>query len=75
MLDTAADAGASGLYEAFGYNVAGVIPDYAYKPLGGLTGAKFYWKQPRRPSYLAAESRPPSGVAQPADTTLSAGLT
>ena len=44
-LDTAADEGASGLYEKLGFVLAGTIPDYALKPHGGLTGAMFYWKR------------------------------
>jgi ribosomal protein S18 acetylase RimI-like enzyme len=44
-LDTAADHGASGLYEKLGFVHAGTIPDYASKPHGGLTGAMFYWKR------------------------------
>jgi ribosomal protein S18 acetylase RimI-like enzyme len=45
VLDTASDEGASGLYERVGYQLSGVIPDYAYKPHGGLTGTMFYWKR------------------------------
>jgi ribosomal protein S18 acetylase RimI-like enzyme len=45
VLDTAVEDGASRLYEKLGYNLAGVIPNYAFKPLGGLTGTKLYWKQ------------------------------
>jgi GNAT superfamily N-acetyltransferase len=45
VLDTAADEGASGLYERVGFNLSGVIPDYAYRPHGGLTGTMFYWKR------------------------------
>jgi len=45
VLDTASDEGASGLYERVGYKLSGVIPDYAYKPHGGMTGAMFYWKR------------------------------
>ena len=45
VLDTADDEGAAGLYERVGFKLAGVIPDYAYKPLGGMTGTKFYWKR------------------------------
>ena len=41
-----ADGGASVFYEALGYNFAGVIPDYAFKPHGGLSAARFYWKRP-----------------------------
>jgi ribosomal protein S18 acetylase RimI-like enzyme len=45
VLDTAADGGASALYEAVGFRLAGVIPDYSLKPQGGLTDVKYYWKQ------------------------------
>lgn len=44
-LDTAAEDGAAGLYEALGYEFAGTIPDYAYKPLGGLTATLIYFKR------------------------------
>ncbi|HLY79620.1 MAG TPA: GNAT family N-acetyltransferase [Caulobacteraceae bacterium] len=44
-LDTAAEDGASGLYEALGYQFAGAIPDYAHKPLGGLTATLLYFKR------------------------------
>jgi GNAT superfamily N-acetyltransferase len=45
VLDTAADEGAAGFYEKQGYNLAGVIPDFAYKPHGGLTATRIYWKR------------------------------
>jgi ribosomal protein S18 acetylase RimI-like enzyme len=45
VLDTAADGGASALYEGVGFRLAGVIPDYSLKPQGGLTDVKYYWKQ------------------------------
>ena len=45
VLDTAADEGASGLYERLGFTLAGAIPDYALKPLGGLTATMIYWKR------------------------------
>jgi ribosomal protein S18 acetylase RimI-like enzyme len=45
VLDTAVEDGASGLYESLGFNLTGVIPDYAFKPQGGLTGTKIYWKR------------------------------
>ena len=45
VLDTAVEDGASGLYERLGFNLAGIIPDYALKPHGGLTGTKIYWKK------------------------------
>jgi ribosomal protein S18 acetylase RimI-like enzyme len=44
-LDTAAEEGASGLYEKLGFTLAGTIPDYALKPHGGLTGTMVYWKR------------------------------
>ena len=45
VLDTASEEGASGLYERCGYSLAGEIPDFALKPLGGLTGTNLYWKR------------------------------
>jgi ribosomal protein S18 acetylase RimI-like enzyme len=45
VLDTAVEDGASRLYEALGFNLSGVIPDYALKPHGGLTGTMIYWKR------------------------------
>jgi len=45
VLDTAVDGGASVLYEGLGFTLAGVIPDYAFKPHGGLTGTMIYWKR------------------------------
>ncbi|APW59745.1 GNAT family N-acetyltransferase [Paludisphaera borealis] len=45
VLDTAAEDGASGLYEKLGFVLAGTIPDYALKPHGGLTATKLYWKR------------------------------
>jgi ribosomal protein S18 acetylase RimI-like enzyme len=44
VLDTAAEGGASMLYERLGFTLAGVIPDYALKPHGGLSGTMIYWK-------------------------------
>jgi ribosomal protein S18 acetylase RimI-like enzyme len=44
-LDTATEGGAAGLYEEAGFTLAGVIPDYALKPHGGLTGTALYWKR------------------------------
>jgi ribosomal protein S18 acetylase RimI-like enzyme len=44
-LDTAEEDGAAGLYETLGYEFAGAIPDYAYKPLGGLTATRLYFKR------------------------------
>jgi ribosomal protein S18 acetylase RimI-like enzyme len=45
VLDTATDDGASRLYERVGYTLAGIVPDYALKPHGGLTGTMVYWKR------------------------------
>src|SRR5882762_11289921 len=50
VLDTAADGGAAGLYERLGFQLAGVIPDYAFKPHGGLSGTMIYWKRARAAS-------------------------
>jgi ribosomal protein S18 acetylase RimI-like enzyme len=46
VLDTAVEGGAAALYEGLGFTLAGVIPDYALKPHGGLTGTMIYWKRP-----------------------------
>jgi ribosomal protein S18 acetylase RimI-like enzyme len=45
VLDTAVDEGASPLYERLGFSLTGIIPDYALKPHGGLTGTMIYWKK------------------------------
>jgi GNAT superfamily N-acetyltransferase len=45
VLDTAVEDGASDFYARLGYVEAGVIPDYAYKPHGGLTGTRLFWKR------------------------------
>jgi ribosomal protein S18 acetylase RimI-like enzyme len=47
VLDTAEDGGAGKLYEGLGYTLSGVIPDYAFKPHGGLTATMIYWKRLR----------------------------
>ena len=47
VLDTAEDEGAAGLYERMGFKLTGLIPDYALKPHGGLTGTLTYWKRLR----------------------------
>jgi ribosomal protein S18 acetylase RimI-like enzyme len=44
-LDTATEGGASELYESLGWVRSGMIPDYAYKPQGGLTGTAIYYKR------------------------------
>ncbi len=45
VLDTAVDGGAAGLYEGLGFTLTGEIPEYAFKPHGGLTGTLVYWKR------------------------------
>lgn len=45
VLDTAVDDGAAPLYEKQGFQLSGIIPDYAFKPHGGLTGTMIYWKK------------------------------
>jgi ribosomal protein S18 acetylase RimI-like enzyme len=45
VLDTAEEGGASALYTRLGFTLAGLIPDYALKPHGGLTGTLVYWKR------------------------------
>jgi ribosomal protein S18 acetylase RimI-like enzyme len=46
-LDTAVEGGAASLYEKLGFQVTGIIPDFALKPYGGLTGTIIYWKRIR----------------------------
>jgi ribosomal protein S18 acetylase RimI-like enzyme len=45
VLDTAVDGGAASLYHRLGFNLTGEIPDYAFKPHGGLTGTLIFWKR------------------------------
>jgi ribosomal protein S18 acetylase RimI-like enzyme len=45
VLDTAVDGGAAGLYQRLGFHLTGEIPDYAFKPRGGLTGTLIFWKR------------------------------
>jgi ribosomal protein S18 acetylase RimI-like enzyme len=45
VLDTAVEDGASRLYEGLGFQLTGVVPDYALKPHGGLTGTMIYSKR------------------------------
>jgi ribosomal protein S18 acetylase RimI-like enzyme len=44
-LDTAVEGGASELYESLGWVRAGVIPDFALKPQGGLVATAIYYKR------------------------------
>jgi GNAT superfamily N-acetyltransferase len=67
-LDTAEDEGAGPFYEKLGFIRAGVIPDYAYKPHGGLCGTIIYWKRIGAASRSDTDSGPhPAGAAGPAD--------
>ena len=65
VLDTAVEDGASWLYERMGFTLSGIIPDYALKPHGGLTGTMIYWK---RIGAAAAALRPhPCAIARKSD--------
>lgn len=44
VLDTAVDEGATEFYQKLGYHLAGMIPDFALKPHGGLTGTNIFYK-------------------------------
>jgi len=43
-LDASLVEGATAFYRRLGYHTAGDIPDYAYKPLGGLGATRVLWK-------------------------------
>lgn len=43
-LDVSLVEGATEFYRYLGYHVAGDIPEYAYKPLGGLGATRVFWK-------------------------------
>jgi ribosomal protein S18 acetylase RimI-like enzyme len=45
VLDTAVDGGAAGFYTRLGFTLTGEIPDFAFKPHGGLTGTLIFWKR------------------------------
>ncbi len=73
-LDTADDEGAGPFYEKLGFSRAGVIPDYAYKPYGGLCGTIIYWKRigaASRSDTSSAAHR--AAAAAPADPASAAG--
>jgi ribosomal protein S18 acetylase RimI-like enzyme len=44
-LDTGTEDGAGAFYEKLGFVKAGMIPDFALKPYGGLQGTIIYWKR------------------------------
>ena len=52
VLDTAVDGGAGPLYARLGFTLTGEIPDFALKPLGGLTGTLVFWKRIGRAARL-----------------------
>lgn len=45
FLDTETGSGAEGLYRSLGWEVAGVIPDFAYTPFGPPAPSTFYFKR------------------------------
>lgn len=45
VLDTETNSAADRLYERCGWIRAGIIPDYALKPAGGLAAATFFYKR------------------------------
>ena len=59
-LDASLIEGATTLYRRLGYHSAGDIPDYAYKPLGGLGATRVFWKK------LDARRRQQASAAKPA---------
>lgn len=56
VLDTETDSDAERLYVRSGWTRAGVIPDYAFKPFGGLAGTTYFYKvlshSDRRPKLI-----------------------
>lgn len=68
VLDTAADGGASALYERLGYARCGEIPDYALKPHGGLTSTLLYWKRLDPPLIQSASSASRTSRPSPSST-------
>ena len=62
-LDTADEDGAGPFYEKLGFVRAGVIPDYALKPYGGLCGTIIYWK--RIGDQNLGATAPASGAGSP----------
>ena len=49
VLDTA-DAGAAALYSSLGWQLCGVVPDYALLPAGGFCDTTFFYRQLDRPA-------------------------
>lgn len=45
FLDTETGSGAEGLYRSLGWEVAGIIPDFAYTPFGPPAPSTFYFKR------------------------------
>lgn len=45
VLDTATGSDAERLYARLGWNVVGVVPDYALWPQGGLCATSFYYRK------------------------------
>ena len=45
VLDTVTGSDAERLYRRLGWQLAGVIPDYALLPRGGLCSTSYYYRQ------------------------------
>ena len=58
-LDAAVIEGATAFYRRLGYHSAGDIPDYAYKPLGGLGATRVFWKSLDEPAVAAMSATDP----------------
>jgi tRNA(Arg) A34 adenosine deaminase TadA/GNAT superfamily N-acetyltransferase len=59
-LDAAVIEGATAFYQRLGYRSAGEIPDYAYKPLGGLGATRVFWKSLDAPMRAASPAVDPA---------------
>jgi len=56
-LDAAVIEGATTFYRRLGFHSAGDIPNYAYKPLGGLGATRVFWKSLDEPAADALSPR------------------
>ncbi len=63
-LDAAVIEGATTFYRRLGYRSVGDIPDYAYKPLGGLGATRVFWKSLDAPSQVVNPANDPVVDAQ-----------
>jgi tRNA(Arg) A34 adenosine deaminase TadA/GNAT superfamily N-acetyltransferase len=60
-LDAAVIEGATSLYRRLGYRSAGDIPDYAFKPPGGLGATRVFWKRLGANDPADGSAQPPTG--------------